>query len=285
MGNGVTNLAYYTFWGCSGLTGVTIGGNVRNIESSAFKDCIRLRNLIIPDSVTSIEGGAFGNCSSLTSVTIPASVTSMGSAFSDCSSLRHVYLPKGLSVSKSYFPDGTTLYRYSPNQTVALDPNGGVCACESVAVAYGKAYGDLPIPERGGCLFGGWTLDGAYVSSNTVVYALDDHELVAQWECAIVFNANGGVCETPTTTVKYGAPIGTLPNPTREKAAFLGWFTEVEGGAKVDAALRVTEGMTLYAHWLFVLFAGMCYTAAYRTSGKSPFDPEKGDSVPSQAAL
>ena len=250
IGTGVTNIGVYTFSGCSRLASVTIGSSVRNIESYAFQDCSGLRSVIIPDSVTSIESYAFDRCSSLTSVTIPASVTHIGT-FRDCSNLSRVYLPKGLPVSNSTFPTGATLYRYSPSQVVVLDPNGGTCARQAVEVAYGKAYGELPVPERLGCVFGGWMIGGASVSSNTVVSSLDDHELVAQWKCEVVFDVDGGVCETSSRIVKYGAPIGTLPNPTREKAAFLGWFTEVEGGAKVDAALKVTDGMTLYAHWLF----------------------------------
>lgn len=250
IGNGVTNIGIYTFSGCSRLTSVTIGNSVRNIESYAFQDCSGLRSVIIPDSVTSIESYAFDRCSSLTSVTIPASVTSIGT-FRDCSNLSRVYLPKGLSVSNGTFPTGATLYRYSPNQVVMLDPNGGTCTRQTVEVAYGKTYGELPIPERAGCVFGNWMLGGMSISSNTVVSSLDDHELVAQWKCEVVFDVNGGVCETPSRIVKYGASIGALPIPTRENAAFLGWFTEGEEGVKVDTTLKVTEGMTLYAHWLF----------------------------------
>jgi hypothetical protein len=51
----VTTIGTYAFWGCRGLTNVTI-----------------------PNSVTSIGVEAFSGCSGLTSVTIPNSVTSIG---------------------------------------------------------------------------------------------------------------------------------------------------------------------------------------------------------------
>jgi hypothetical protein len=49
-----------------------------------------------------------------------------------------------------------------------------------------------------------------------------------------------------------GSVIGTLPIPTRTRALFLGWFTEPDGGSAVDASLKVTEPMTLYARWLTI---------------------------------
>ena len=250
MGNGVTSIGAYAFRNCSKLRSVMIPDTVMSIGSCAFEDCSMLINVTIPDSVTNIGIYAFCRCSNLTSVTIPPSVTSVGSyAFRD-SNVRRAYLPKGLGVD-SAFPDGTTFYRYAPNQIATLNPNGGTCSKESVEVSFGKAYGDLPIPSRAGCSFGGWMLGSASITSNTVVSALDDHVLVAQWECTVLFDANGGECETSATTVEYGTSIGTLPVPTRANAAFRGWFTEAEGGEKVDRTLAVTEGMTLYAHWLF----------------------------------
>lgn len=250
IGNGVTSIGNYAFDKCSRLRSVTIPDTVMSIGCCAFEDCSMLTNVTIPDSVTNIDIYAFCRCSRLTSVTIPPNVTSIGSyAFRD-SNVRRAYLPKGLGVG-SAFPENTVFYRYAPNQTATLNPNGGTCSKERVDVSFGKAYGDLPIPSRVGCSFGGWMLDGATVSSNTVVSALDDHVLVAQWKCTVLFDANGGVCSTETATVEHGASIGTLPVPTRANAAFRGWFTKAEGGGKVDRTLAVTEGMTLYAHWLF----------------------------------
>ena len=63
------------FFGCSGLTSVTIPSSVTSIWSYAFSCCSGLTSVTIPSSVTSIGGGTFSNCSGLTSVTIPNSVT------------------------------------------------------------------------------------------------------------------------------------------------------------------------------------------------------------------
>ena len=80
------------FYGCSGLTSITIPDGVTSIGSSAFEDCSGLTSVTIPDSVTSISDSAFYGCSSLTSITIPDGVTSIGSyAFYDCNSLKTVF--------------------------------------------------------------------------------------------------------------------------------------------------------------------------------------------------
>ena len=54
------NILYGAFYGCTGLTSVTIGKGVTSIGDSAFRDC-GLTSITIPDSVTSIGGSAFDN--------------------------------------------------------------------------------------------------------------------------------------------------------------------------------------------------------------------------------
>ena len=116
----VTSIGNYAFWGCSGLTSITIPKSITSIGSDAFPACYGLKKVIIsdiaawcciefgdnplayahhlysdekteikelniPNNVTSIGGSAFEGCSGLTSVTIPNSVTSIGwSAFAFC---------------------------------------------------------------------------------------------------------------------------------------------------------------------------------------------------------
>ena len=76
---GVTNIGIGAFYGCSGLTSVTIPNSVTSIGDDAFWSCSGLTSITIPNSVTSIGGGAFYNCRGLTSITIPNSVTNIGS--------------------------------------------------------------------------------------------------------------------------------------------------------------------------------------------------------------
>ena len=64
----VTSINEYAFYGCSGLTSVTIGNSVTSIGWGAFYNCSGLTSVTIGNSVTSIGNSAFCNCSGLTSV-------------------------------------------------------------------------------------------------------------------------------------------------------------------------------------------------------------------------
>ena len=64
---GLTSIVKQAFWGCTGLTSVTI--NVTSIGYAAFDGCSNLASVTIGNNVTTIGVSAFNDCSSLTSVT------------------------------------------------------------------------------------------------------------------------------------------------------------------------------------------------------------------------
>ena len=85
-------LGDWAFYGCSGLTSLTIPSGVTSISEYAFYGCSGLTSLTIPSSVTSIGNYAFDGCRGLTSLTIPSGVTSIGEwAFANCSGLTSIY--------------------------------------------------------------------------------------------------------------------------------------------------------------------------------------------------
>ena len=94
----VTSIGQCAFYGCSGLTSVTIPNSVTSIGNYAFSNCSGLTSVTIPNSVTSIGDYAFAGCSGLTSVTIGNSVTSIGDyAFAACSGLTSVTIPNSVT--------------------------------------------------------------------------------------------------------------------------------------------------------------------------------------------
>ncbi|WP_301331571.1 leucine-rich repeat domain-containing protein, partial [Segatella copri] len=91
-------LGHYIFYGCSGLTSLTIPSSVTEIGVDAFNGCWKLTSLTIPSGVTSIGYSAFWGCSGLTSLTIPSSVTSIGNyAFNGCSGLTSLTIPSSVT--------------------------------------------------------------------------------------------------------------------------------------------------------------------------------------------
>ena len=89
---------YGAFWGCTGITSITIPDGVTSIEAGTFRNCTGLTSVTIPNSVTSIGGGAFYGCTGLTSITIPNSVTNIWQgAFQNCTGLTSVTIPSSVT--------------------------------------------------------------------------------------------------------------------------------------------------------------------------------------------
>lgn len=63
----VTSIGKYAFYGCRGLSSVTIGNSISSIGMYSFYKCCSLTSIDIPNSVMSIEGNAFEGCTRLTS--------------------------------------------------------------------------------------------------------------------------------------------------------------------------------------------------------------------------
>lgn len=132
--NGVTNIGYKAFSGCSNLANLTIpfvGNGVNknylgyifgassysenskyipttlkeviitgdtNIETAAFYGCGNLTSIAILNSINSIGNLAFYGCCSLTDIEIPSDITNIGdSAFYNCSNLTSIEIPNGVT--------------------------------------------------------------------------------------------------------------------------------------------------------------------------------------------
>ena len=117
----ITEINQYAFYGCSGLTSITISNSVTSIGSSAFENCSGLTSVTIPDSVTSIGDDAFCYCTGLTSVNIGNSVTSIGSdAFYGCRGLTSITIPDSVtSIGERAFRGCINLTRINFNGTKA----------------------------------------------------------------------------------------------------------------------------------------------------------------------
>ena len=98
LSDAVTAIGVNAFYGCAGISAITIPDNVTQIGSGAFNGCIGLRSIIIPNNITSIEESTFSGCTALGSIKMPPTVTSIkDKAFYNCNSLALDTLPASIT--------------------------------------------------------------------------------------------------------------------------------------------------------------------------------------------
>lgn len=91
LGEGVTNIGNWAFYGCENLTEVKFATTIKNIGGAAFENCTSLTNVDLPNKLKSIGGSAFYNCTSLSEINFPNSVDSIGHAVCmNCENLNKV---------------------------------------------------------------------------------------------------------------------------------------------------------------------------------------------------
>ena len=100
---GMESICYNAFYGCTGITSVTLPSTLKTIGGNAFA-YTNIETVTIPDSVTEIEEYAFQHCANLKSVTIPEGVTKIGFSAFEHTGLTELTLPSTIrSMSQSFY--------------------------------------------------------------------------------------------------------------------------------------------------------------------------------------
>ncbi len=98
VGEYVSNVGNYAFYGCTGLKQINLSASVATIGSSAFYGCTGLESLRLNEGLQTINGSAFYYCTALTELVLPSTLKTLNSsAFRSCTSLDRVKLPASLS--------------------------------------------------------------------------------------------------------------------------------------------------------------------------------------------
>ncbi|MBR7073305.1 MAG: leucine-rich repeat domain-containing protein, partial [Eubacterium sp.] len=97
INNGITSIASYLFYKCTGITSITIPNGILGIGYNAFEGCTSLTSVNIPDSVTVIADDAFCDCGNLKTVKLSENLKHIGRrAFYNCHWISDVTLPNEL---------------------------------------------------------------------------------------------------------------------------------------------------------------------------------------------
>ncbi len=254
---GVKNIWYDAFKGCSGLTGITIPEGVLCIESFAFSGCIGLTSITLPAGAQ-IGPDVFSGCSNLASIVIPKGITYIQpEAFSDCKGLKNITIPDGVTAigNDAFLGCNNLINIMLPESLTSID-YGAFADCSSLtSITLPESLTYIGIQAFDGC---GKLTIYCQKDSYAHMYAMQEgipyrfgqpsHENPQTY--TISFDANGGIGLSQNIRgVTEGAALGELPSVTRPGYTLTGWYTAKTGGTAVTKDTVITSNMTVYAQW------------------------------------
>lgn len=216
---------------------IKIPDGVRIVDVGVFEYCEQLREVVFPNSLDMILTGAFNGCTSLESLKLPDDLTFINTcAFQDCKALKSVKLPEYLKCIKlGTFRGCKSLKEIVIPASVTNIEAGAFAQCSSLSRVLMRKNVERTI-ARGA--FEVWTeiieISG---STNRLPWV------------AVTFDANGGAVAEAFVRLVKDHNYGILPTPVRDGYWFAGWWTEKEGGSKIEITTKVPGEGTIYAHW------------------------------------
>ena len=215
-----------------------------------------------------------------TEVTVIAEPTKEGYTFSGWDKTTFTMPDEDVIVSGSFIVN---------EYTITFDTDGG-SAIESKVYKYGEEIGELPVPEKAGHVFAGWTwtnADGETIAAPETMPAYDV-TATASWDIAkhtisYYLAENGELYES--FNIEEGAAIVHPEGPTVEGLTFVEWVDE-DGNALPEDMVMGTEDIKAYAKFdvnsykvTYIVDGDVYaeYDVLYQAEVPVPADPEDSE--------
>lgn len=180
--NSIKYFGNQAFMGCSGLTSFTFPTNLKQIEGSCFRLCNQIRTIDVPSGVTYLSSGCFADMAGLTAATIPATVTGTSTnLFLRDAALNNVHFLgrtapalgvdafRNTGIQKIYIPDCDCYDSYA--ETAGMSAYTGYIYAENsntkcIVAHYSTQYLSFVAIENG-------TFKFTSTSGNSIDYSID----------------------------------------------------------------------------------------------------------------
>ncbi|MBR5706799.1 MAG: leucine-rich repeat protein [Bacteroidaceae bacterium] len=212
----VTDIGYYAFNHCSGLTSITIPENITNISFGSFSYCSNLTSITLSNTVTRIYAAAFEGCNNLNSITIPESVIYISSerTFSGCNQLKSITVSPENTIYDSR--DNCNAIIEKATNTLVLGCVNTIIPKSVTSIGYGAFYGcktltSISIPDNVTSIGGRAFYDCSSLSSISIPESVIDIHYGAFWGSAWYKEQQDGLICIGKVAYEYK---GTMPPNT-----------------------------------------------------------------------
>lgn len=214
---------------------VTLNGNrysVVSIGTGAFYECTALQSVRFEAPIKSIGFMAFALCTGLTSIVLPEGLETIGqSAFAYCTSLTSVTIPQSIQVIKY------GAFDYGPFNNTKL---------QELYYTGTKAQWEELMKKKISHEDDGHDYTDEIGNMNPMLTEIDQKNFY----CAHTVSFDcGNQAKGSTKVVQYGETVSRPADPKAEGYRFDGWYTQKNGGKLFDFDQKITEDVTVYAHW------------------------------------
>jgi len=258
--SGVTELAEYSFGGCTSLTKVILHDGISSIGRLTFKDCPALTEVVFPTGITFLPDGMFNFCYSLAHIEIPKSVTAIGNeTFWGCSALTDVQLNEDLeSIGKYAFESCTSLKSIViPNSVTFIGEFAfsGCSSLEQIALSSSltkienntfnscSSLESITLPE-GVTSIGAWAFSSCvYLENVTLPQSLTEIKDGAFNQCETIRSISipDGVNSIGSNAFAYCHRLAQISLPVGVTVLNNGLFNQCIALSKVDIKGRITK--------------------------------------------
>ncbi len=107
LGDNVSSVDNYAFYGCKTLEEIVIPNATKSIGTYCFQNCSAMQKAVLGDGIMTVPQYAFAGCAGLQDVTISPNVSTIGQyAFQNCSSLPQIAIPSAVTKISNYAFEG-----------------------------------------------------------------------------------------------------------------------------------------------------------------------------------